>query len=256
MTNVSDLSSQVAGAVAKSANGDSAWSALQEAGKIGADAVETVRLMLFLPQFSAAIQERLAGYIVWAIRNVSDGCRIAPAPSIALKIGERLRLQEEGDPITEMYLRLLSRSFDRDRVAEIHPAFVHLIGQLATDEVLILEQLAALDQAAYIRSPKGSAPVLREGREALGALPGLVDLRIELMRLSLRPEELAQPDLLFTYVEHLVSLGIVTYTNEYSDREIHRDLQAAVGRAGGDCWFLQLNQFGRLFHQACVVALR
>lgn len=254
VTDLNDLGGQIAITVAKDAYRDLVSSALRVVGKISEDAAKTVRLILFPLQVGAALQDRLAGFIDRAVRAVPEERRIAPATSLALQIGERLRLQEEGDPITEMYVRLLSRAFDRDRVGEAHPAFVHLIGQLAPDEAILLEQLAALDKAAYIRIPRGSAPVLRGEREALGALPDLVGLHHELMRLSLRPEELAQPELLFTYVEHLVSLGIVIYTDEYSHEDLQRDLQAAVLRAGGECWFLQLNQFGRLFHSACVGA--
>lgn len=61
------------------------------------------------------------------------------------------------------------------------------------------------------------------------------------------PEELAQPELVYTYIEHLVSLGIVSYTNEPWS-----DVFKGVAEAGFDFWFITLNGLGDLFHRACL----
>jgi len=249
MNDLEDALAKLAAPVIQEAYSDAVSGALREAAKIGVDAVKTVRLALFPLQVAAALQDRLAGYIDRAVRSVPVERRIAPVESLASQIAERLRSQEEESPITDMYVRLLARAFDRERVGEAHPAFVHLIGQLAPDEVLIIRQLDGVSRAAYLKHKATGRPVHLEERTEFAARgqvrPAAGE---ELLRISLRPEELAQPDLFFTYVEHLVSLGIVVYTNDHP----YADTQVALKTLGAECWFVELNQFGRLFHSACL----
>jgi hypothetical protein len=91
----------------------------------------------------AASQDRLEGYINKSIRQVPEERRITPVESIALPVAERLRFQEEGNPITDLYINLLSRAMDGERVSEAHPAFISVISQLAPDELLFLQDLSS-----------------------------------------------------------------------------------------------------------------
>lgn len=233
--------------VAKEVYSDAVGGALREVGKMGVDAVKTIRLALFPLQFTAAFQDRVASYINAAIRKVPAESRIAPVESLVLPIAEKLRYQDEGSVLTEMYVELLARAMDRERVGEAHPAFVHLIGQLAPDEAAFIEQLAVRNPSAYIlvnASPSKLLDAVERVRVvSVSQLSGADQLFLN--GCWLQPEALAQPTLFTTYLEHLVSLGLVRYTNRYDNFE-HDSLE------GHRYWFVELTEFGRLFHRACL----
>jgi len=109
---------------------DSVKGTLQEVSKLGVDVVKTVRLALFPLQFSSAIQDRLAAYILRSVQRVPIDRRIAPASPLLLQIADKLRLQDDASIVTEMYISLLARAMDRERVGEAHPAFIHIVSQL------------------------------------------------------------------------------------------------------------------------------
>jgi hypothetical protein len=116
--------------VAREAYGDLASGTFKQAGKLGEDIAKSIRLVLFPLQLAAALQDRFAGYIDRAIRQVPEPRLIAPMESIMLPIAERLRFQEPANPITDLYINLLSRAMDGERVGEAHPAFIGVISQL------------------------------------------------------------------------------------------------------------------------------
>lgn len=147
--------------LAKAVYSDLVEGTLKEIGKIGVDAVKVVRLALFPLQAGAALQDRLAAYIDRAVRVVPEAQRIAPMELIFLPVAEKLRFQEPDNPLTELYLNLLSRAMDGERVGEAHPAFVVVISQLAPDEVTIIRMLAELDYSMIVkvggRMPRSSS---------------------------------------------------------------------------------------------------
>jgi len=91
--------------------------------------------MLFSLQYGAALQDRLARHISNSIDRVPEDRRIEPVESITLQIVDRLKFQEDGSPITDMYLSLLARAMDKECVGEAHPAFVQIVSQLAPGAV-------------------------------------------------------------------------------------------------------------------------
>jgi len=233
--------------VLEDAYSDTVSGALKEAGKIGVDFVKTIRLMLFPVQYAAALQDRLARHISKSIGRVSEDNRIEPIESITLQIVDRLKFQEDGSPITELYLNLLARAMDKERVGEAHPAFVQIISQLAPDEALLIEQIASASFSAYLRPPQHGYEIYdAKARARLIQDADMSDeQKTRLRSIAVRPEELAQPDLLYTYIEHLVSLGVVAYTNDP-----RREFQPK-NPTNFEFWFLQLSGMGRLFRLAC-----
>jgi len=224
---------------------------LKEASKIGVDLVKTVRLVLLPIQYGAMLQDRLARHIRSSINRVPPANRVAPVESLSLQIADRLKFQEEGSPLTEMYLNLLARAMDKERASEAHPAFVQVIGQLAPDEALLIEQLSSADPSAYIRRKGNDAVMLEVDRaEAVDQAQFADDSKKLLKTLFVRPEDLTQPSLLYTYIEHLVSLGLVAYTNDHQWASKYRTVKTSM--PGVDFWFIRLNGFGQLFHQACL----
>ena len=252
MKEVTEILKDLPPTVVETAYSDSVSETLKEVSKIGVDAVKTVRLALFPLQFAAAVQDRLARYIDSAVRNVPEARRIPPMESITLQIADKLRFQEETNTITALYVNLLARAMDKERVGEAHPAFLNLISQLAPDEVLLIEQLAKADYMLYMRDKGRRQVVLDEERELLveqASLPP--EFKSKIKSLCVRPECLAQPEMVYTFIEHLVSLGIVVYRNDVSDDEeyAYKEMRRTFGKV--KFWFIQLNEFGRLFHSAC-----
>lgn len=72
------------------------------------------------------------------------------------------------------------------------------------------------------------------------------DVFSALLRFAVHPEQLVQPSLFLTFVEHLQSLGLVEYTNEPKDESY------TFGFFGFEYHYIKLTQLGRLFLQACV----
>jgi len=163
---ISDLARAVP-EVARLAYIDAAAPGLKQAGKIGEDLLKTLRLILFPLQYAAVLQDRLEGYIDQAIRQVPHERLIAPIDSILLPIAERLRFQEGENPITEMYINLLARAMDGERVGEAHPAFISVISQLAPDEVVLLREISRREYTAIIQIDQRWEPLSRGDIEML-----------------------------------------------------------------------------------------
>lgn len=218
---------------------------LQEVSKIGVDAVKTIRLALFPLQFAGMLQDRLANYIKRSLQKVPLENRMSPIESVALQLCDKLRIQEEKSIVTDMYINLLARSMDTKRLGEAHPAFIFIISQLAPDEALLIQQLSTSEPSAYMRHLKKGNDVIGkdERNKAIeaGNLPETY--KDKLSKMMARPEELMQPELLYTYIEHLVSLGIVSYTNDpwNTDKVPNKAL------INYEFWFIELNPFGKLF---------
>jgi len=244
-----DLIKTIPPEVLKAAYEDTLSPALKETGRFGLDLIKALRLVAFPIQYAAALQDRLATHLQRSIERVPEDRRVLPVESLALPIAEQLKYHDDKSIVGEMFERLLARAMDRERVGEAHPAFVQIVGQLAPDEATLICQIATTRPSAFMRPPKkGLTALLENERATLISASGLTaDQKQRLGIAAVRPEELAQPGLIYTYIEHLVSLGIVAYTNDPWSVEF----QGAEG-AGFDFWFVQLNGLGELFHRACL----
>lgn len=226
---------------------------MQQIDNFGADVLKTVRLLTAPVQFVGAWQDRLDAHIEKAIRNVPEERRIAPIESISAPIVEKLRFQPHDDPITALYVNLLSRAMDGERVGEAHPAFFAIITQLAPDELLFLNDIALRDES-FIMAPSGRkvypSPTLRDKR--LDEL-GLRDsIKSEVKRLMFRYECLNQPQLYPVYQEHLEHLGLIKYINAFEP--LVRDLRMMNDPGRGMRLFtLGLTEFGSMFLRACTL---
>lgn len=224
---------------------------VRQVDKFGTDVAKTARLLLFPFQLTGALQDRLEAYIDRAIRQVSQERRIEPVESIAFPIVEKLRFQPEGDPITDLYIQLLSRAMDGERVGEAHPAFFSIITQLAPDELIFLHDLATRDET-LIMSPVGQKvypdPAWRKSRLDKSELSAEVRQQVE--DETFRYEALSQPELFPVYQEHLQHLGLIEYHNERARH--YRELELKVRDDGELTVFsMKVTHFGRLFLKAC-----
>ena len=238
---------------------DALASAMKQIGHIGEDALKTFRLVLFPLQYTGALQDRLAQYIDEAVRKVPEHRQIAPQQSMTIQVCEKLRNFTEQEEFRSLYINLLARMIDRERVGEAHPAFVNIISQLAPDEVLVIKQFARVIETdvhgrLMVSIRKGARRDLSfaEAKSRIGERNEDPELDRSLLTFCLVPEEILQPELFFVFQEHLLSLGIVEFTNESKLYVLGHEAQ--IRHAGLEFHCLQLTKFGKLFHRACVAA--
>lgn len=74
--------------------------------------------------------------------------------------------------------------------------------------------------------------------------------KMQTLSTFVRAEEFGQPDLLHTYIGHLVSLGLVSYTNEH--QWVRSPGMVKCGIPNCQLLFIRLNGFGKLFHRGCL----
>lgn len=246
-----NFTSELITPVIKEIYSDAVAPAMREFGKIGEDAVKVARLALFPVQYGGMLQDRLARYLAKALDKVPEDRRVAPRDAVMLPVAEKLRHQDEdGNPIAVLYVNLLARAMDRERLGDAHPAFVHLIGQLAPDEILVLIQISAQRHRVFFRRAPGEPALPRD--QVVPLLRKLPDVVMtELLSAAVLPEALAQSELFLTFLEHLVALGIVEYTNEPRSNESEEMLFSILGF---EYHFIRLTAFGQLFHRACVAS--
>lgn len=225
---------------------DAASPLLQEVGKLGADVARTVRLALFPIQLASHYQQRLENYLSEVLHRVPEQERVKPVESLVLQVSERLRFQEEGSLLTEMYLELLACAFDKRRCDRAHPAFSGLIAQLSPDEAILLNHLAEPHATIYIGKELAPWAAHSTGIKLHLTSNALEPVDIE-WGYFIAPEILSQPLYLQLYIKHLVTLGLVEYDN---DRPA--PLALCFNVLGGEpAWAVKLTEFGRLFHSAC-----
>ena len=240
---------QVAVSVVKEVYSDAVGPVMREFGKIGVDAAKVAHLVLFPLQYGAMLQDRLAQRLQEAVERVPPARRMAPRESIALPVSERLRYEDGGiNPIADLYINLLARAMDKERVGEAHPAFLSIIGQLAPDELLVLRQLEQQEYRVLVRLGPGEPALLFSEACAKLDASGLWITHVEKLRhAAIRPEELAQPLLFLTFFGHLQSLGLTEYTN--IPKQAHDDISSPAF----EYYCIKLTEFGRLFLSACVM---
>lgn len=252
---------KVAPELAKAVYSDAVAGTLRQVGKIGEDVAKTVRLALFPIQFTAAVQDRLATYIDESIRKVPESRRTAPPQSMFLDVCERLRNCDPAELSAKLYVELLARSMDKERIGEAHPAFVQVVWQLAPDEVAIIQLLGSEFAGeenkydhVYARHPDdltqtfSRTQVTRLVRDRLrNEASQDADMLRRIEDRCFDQDRLAQPEIFATFLQHLVSLGLVEYSSD--------------AWLGGRGWELlkpdalvhciRLSPFGRLFYRAC-----
>jgi hypothetical protein len=240
--------------VIREAYGDLGAPTLKQFGRFGEEFVKALRLALFPIQLMSALQDRVESYLDRAIRNVPDERLIIPMQSIALPIIEKLRFQEPDNIITELYINLLSRAMDGERVGEAHPAFVGLITQMAPDEVLFLQEI----------TKRRYTMIIRINEEWITPNTSEIDLAYERLRLSdeiiakskkilFNYTCLNQPELFYVFLEHLWHTGLVEYTNEALDEyRLGLPYPGDDPRTQPSLHFIRPTSFGKLFYRACV----
>ncbi|WP_018692540.1 DUF4393 domain-containing protein [Algicola sagamiensis] len=198
-------------------------------------------------------QDRLANYIKKSLNSVPEENRISPPESLILPIAEQLKYQEEGNPLTALYLNLLSRAMDKERIGEAHPAFINIIKQLSPDEVLILKQIATHSRFYFFRFREGVIHDIDTVSKYLEDINLCKDVKDKVINLTFQSGSIAQPEHFSTFIEHMVSLGLIIYNVQLKSDKMFDDLDpnTADNLCNPLCQ-LHLTKVGEMFFQACI----
>jgi hypothetical protein len=215
---------------------DAAAPAAKQSGQLLADLVKCIQLALAPVQLTGALQDRFRDFLDTSVRRVPEQDRVSPAPQILGPILEGIRYEPEDTPVDRMFSHLLSNAMDRTRVSLAHPAYPHLIRQLASDEARLLQ---LLHSRAYRRV---------ERHKLLHP-----ELKFELEEREV--DEFPWTELFFAenaefYVSHLHQLGLASWFR-IGDVPIGGSgpLQTGVRQT----LELRLTNFGRSFADACLL---
>jgi hypothetical protein len=199
--------------------------------------VKTIQLALAPIQFLSAYQDRLRGFIDSAVRRVPEKRRVSPAPQILGPVIEGIRYEPEGTPIDEMFSELLSRSVDRERAHEAHPAYPIIIKQISADEARILYCLNG-DAFDYVWT--------RDFDHQQHLFTGSPKIEID----DLPRTNLIYPDNVPFYVEHLSQLGLAGIFPQGNQEALYgNEPRAQVGIRARSQY--KLTELGQRFVRAC-----
>lgn len=203
--------------------------ATKETGTCLVDTVKTFRLFTAPIQLLAVAQDRLAEFCQRVRKRVPEERQQEAAPSIALPVLMDLRFMEDDNPLTELYLTLLTRAIDKERSNEAHPAFVKIIGQMSPDEAVVIYHFR--DQTHWLM------PMPIEYGVWGGAFPIL---------------SLAQPTNFHMYAQHLTALNLLTLPTETLELQHHSEFDGTLRVSKNEDPYLTLTEFGKLFIKACI----
>ena len=211
--------------------------AAKQTGQLASDIVKTIQLALALIQFLSAYQDRLRGFIDSAVRRVPELRRVSPAPQILGPIIEGIRYEPAGTPIDEMFSELLSRSVDRERAHEAHPAFRIIIKQISADEARIIY---CLDGNAF------DYVYTRDFDHQRTLFPGTPKIEVD----DLPRTDLIYPDNVPFYFEHLNQLGLAGIFQEGNQEAIYGNEPRVQVGIRARCQY-KLTILGQRFVRAC-----
>jgi hypothetical protein len=209
---------------------------IKESGKFLTDAAKTFRLFLAPLQLIAVAQDRLAAFCERVRQRVPKDRQVEAAPSVAIPILLSLRHMEDDNPLTELFLNLLARAIDKERIGEAHPAFVRIIEQLSPDEGVLLYLLRDHHIDEHL-------PLSPDHKWELAGKKDLVYPYFQEDSQQFPFEQITCPDNIYMYLSHLESLNLISRFEDPKNRTAD-DLPR--------CRVFVTNMFGELFIKACV----
>lgn len=216
---------------------DLAQPSAQQVGQALGNVVKVARLLLAPIDLLAAHEGRWQRHLERIARKVPEERRIEAHPQIVGPTLERLRYVDEQDLLAEMFINLLARAMDRERVSEAHPAFTTIIGQLSPDEALVLLYLKQRDFRLHHSVPFNADTKM--------FLPGTCILN------EFPIAELAFPQNYEIYLDHLNSLNLLVFvTKEPQEHVFEGEPPRQVGNIIKR--HVRLSGFGKLLAKACV----
>lgn len=216
---------------------DLAQPAAREVGEALSNAAKVARFALAPVDYLAAQHQRWKRYLERVAEKVPEERRVAAHPQLAGPVFAGLQYIEENSINAELFINLLARAIDRERVSEAHPAFAHLISQLSPDEALILFHLKRRtftfrQHAVYRRETNTFEPKTTTHNE-------------------FPVHELVFPGNFGLYTDHLHSLNLAgIWQDGNQDPVMEGDPPSQTGVNIKS--IITLESFGKMFSQACV----
>lgn len=216
---------------------DLAQPATREVGEALSNAAKVARFALAPIDYLASQHQRWKRYLERLAAKVPAERRIEAHPQVAGPVFAGLQYVEETGINAELFVNLLARAIDRERVSEAHPAFANLISQLSPDEALILFHLK---RRTFVHRQHA---VYRQESNTF-------DQKIT------TENEFPLQKLIFQnnfglYMDHLHSLNLAGIWQDGNQEPIMEDTpprQTGVNIKN----IIRLESFGRMFAQACV----
>ncbi|WP_264566829.1 DUF4393 domain-containing protein [Flavobacterium sp. N3904] len=231
-----DLSNILGAKTVEKAYDDALSPPMKEVGKATSDIVKTFRLFTTPFQLAATLQDRLEIYLEKIRNNVPKEKQIECHPMIAGPIFDRLKYLDDDNKLTTLFLNLLERAIDSERVNEAHPAFIHIIEQLSPDEALILYLL------------KDNEIHVVDTLDLDIAANKFINFKI--IEGGFPQEKLNIPNNFELYYSHLESLNLIKWPiiNQEPIRSEDNSIQLGVKRFSK----ITVTSWGKLFIKACI----
>ncbi len=228
---------------------------LKQMGALGESILKTLRYITYPLQVAAHRQDLIDRRFAEALKTVPESRRIAPSDSLALEVADKLRFQVHDNLISDMYIDLLSASMDSQRVNLAHPSFIHIIGQLSSDEAFLLLRLSENECSPYVRRMADWGVVSENEREThfSSARFPINNVETSLTEIFLKPEDMHFPQNFYMYIDHLRSLELIEYCG--NDIEVPDEWRQTRSSAYA-FWFISLSKFGKLFFECCSKGLQ
>ncbi|OWY27325.1 DUF4393 domain-containing protein [Herbaspirillum robiniae] len=209
--------------------------AFREIGDAAKNGVKAARFLLAPIDYLAAQHDRWQRLLKRISEKVPEENLIEAHPQIAGTAIEGMRYLEDDNILTEMFINLLARSIDKERVNEAHPAFAKIISHMSPDEAQILK---ALKQKHYDLVQTAQYDKARNLFSSRQTESNTFPLDI-----------LSHSQNFFIYMDHLYSLNLAGVWQKGNQEAIHvGNVQTAVRIRNDIC----LTPFGQLFVKACV----
>lgn len=216
---------------------DLAKPATREVGAALGNVAKVARFVLALIDYLAAQHGRWQRYLERVAQKVPEDRRVEAHPQLAGPALEGLRYLGETELIAELFINLLARAIDCERVNEAHPAFTGIISQLSPDEALILYYLKQRRYALRQTASFDPQTRLFAQRKTLAS--------------EFPAETLAFPEHLFLYLDHLHSLNLAGVWQQGHQEIVYEgEPKQQVGVIINN--IVALTPFGELFVKACV----
>lgn len=207
----------------------------KQVGEAVESSLKAARFLIAPLEYLGAQHDRYLRYLKRISEKVKDKELVEAHPQISGPVFEMLKYTVEDGLITEMFLNLLARAIDKDRVSEAHPAFVHIVNQLSPDEALMLYEFKKRSFEFWEQSDFNSS----DGR--------FYNNRV--IRNDFPVDKLTFPDNFTMYINHLNNLqvaGVPEYRNQEPIMANNKQVGVKVYRKTA---FLD---FGILFASCCV----
>lgn len=216
---------------------DLASPAAKEVGSILGSTAKAARWLLSPIDYLAAQNDRYQKFLARIAANVPEENYIEGHPQIVGPSMDHLRYIPDESIVAEMFVNLLSRSIDKDRVEEAHPAFVHIISQLSPDEAVVIYHLGKSSYPYVTFSPFDPEAQVFGERTILSN-----DFPID---------NLALPDKYSFYMEHLHTLGVAGIWQTEPQKPTY-DVVTKKQNGVETSSLAQLTPFGQLLAKACM----